>query len=130
MNAVTLRTAPGHDFSHHGAHAGITYRFNVYPDSKQLAFPISLHRMQRETKLFAWFAITLGAVGILMGLAAFLGWPVRASGSSCKAICGLSLLFTEVLGDRAGMWVGGLLWLAAGLAFFGFGWRLLKERAA
>jgi len=89
-----------------------------------------LYRMQRETKLFAWFAITLGAAGSLMGLAALLGWPVQASGSSCKAICGLSLLFTEVLGDRAGMWVGGLLWLAVGLAFFGFGWRVRTERAA
>ncbi len=86
--------------------------------------------MQRETKLFAWFAITLGAAGILMGLATLLGRPLQASGTSCKAICGLSLLFTELLGDRAGMWVGGLLWLAAGLAFFGFGWRILKERAA
>ncbi|PND38926.1 hypothetical protein C1O66_16265 [Paucibacter aquatile] len=86
--------------------------------------------MQRETKLFAWFAITLGAAAILMGLAALLGRPLQASGSSCKAICGLSLLFTELLGDRAGMWVGGLLWMAVGLGFFGFGWRLLKEQAA
>lgn len=86
--------------------------------------------MQRESKLIAWSAITLGAAGMLLGLAALLGWPIQASGSSCKAICGLSLLFTEVLGDRAGMWVGGLLWLLAGLVFFGFGWRVLKGSAA
>ena len=86
--------------------------------------------MQRESKLFAWFAMALGCAGMLLGLAALLGWPIHASGSSCKAICGLSLLFTELLGDRAGMWVGGLLWLAVGLAAFVFGRRILKGQAA
>jgi hypothetical protein len=86
--------------------------------------------MQRETKLIAWFAITLGAAGSLMGLAALLGWPLQASGTSCKAICGLSLLFGELFGERAGMWVGGLLWLAVGLAFVAIGRNALRNHSA
>lgn len=87
--------------------------------------------MQREFKLFAWFALALGCAGILLGLGALLGGPLHeSSGTGCKAICGLSLLLRELLGESAGAWLKGLLLLAAGLGFAWLGLRVLKDQSA
>jgi hypothetical protein len=82
--------------------------------------------MEREAKWVGWFALVLGCVGILAGVGTLAGGFVPAEGTSCKAICGLALLATEVFGAGVGTLVAGLLWLAAGAACSWFGYRVLK----
>lgn len=82
--------------------------------------------MQREAKFVGWFALALGCAGILSGVSILAGWSTQPAGSSCRAICGLALLFRELFGDIAGMLVGGLLPLALGVTFCIFGYRVLK----
>ena len=82
--------------------------------------------MDREAKWGGWFALALGGVGIFAGVSMLAGGFTPAEGLGCKAFCGLALLATEVFGAGAGRLVGGLLWLAAGAAFCGFGYRVLK----
>ncbi|NCT84367.1 MAG: hypothetical protein GXC94_14555 [Comamonadaceae bacterium] len=38
----------------------------------------------------------------------------------------LAMLATELFGDAAGTWLGGLLWMVAGSVSCGVGYRLLK----
>lgn len=49
-------------------------------------------------------------------------------GSGCKAICGLTMLTVQFLGLPAGALVGGVLWLAVGVAFSLGGYRVLHMR--
>jgi hypothetical protein len=83
--------------------------------------------MQRETKLVGWFALVLGCTSILTAASILAGGASQAKGLSCKALCGLVLLTTEIFGDFAGTLVGGLLWLTVGAVFCLFGYRVLKR---
>lgn len=72
--------------------------------------------MTREAKLAGTFLFVLGLFGLYVGARfLLLGEPPATNGSSCKAICGLTLLFTELLGRDAGRILGGTLWLVAGI---------------
>jgi hypothetical protein len=62
----------------------------------------------------------LGVLLLLLGaFCAWLGWSLLsgshdlAAGSSCKAICGLSMLASLLFGATAGALVGGLPWRLA-----------------
>lgn len=82
--------------------------------------------MQRDAKVFGGLALALGCVGLLTGASLLVGGGVQPEGSSCKAVCGLAMLATHLLGDAAGAWVGGLLWLAVGSVSCWVGYRVLK----
>ncbi|MFG6464393.1 hypothetical protein ACG04Q_22680 [Roseateles sp. DXS20W] len=83
--------------------------------------------MRRDAKLFGGLALALGLAGVLAGVSLLVGAGVQPEGSSCKAVCGLAMLATELLGDAAGAWVGGLLWMAVGSACCWVGYRVLKD---
>ncbi|MBX3632889.1 MAG: hypothetical protein KF695_08255 [Simplicispira sp.] len=84
--------------------------------------------MRREAKVFGWFTLLLGFSGIFIAAITLIGESSQASGLGCKAICGIALLVTQVLGPEVGPLVGGLLWLAAGSAFIIFGFLILKDQ--
>lgn len=73
--------------------------------------------MHRETKLMAYFAIALGVAAFALGLHGLSGRSVSIGGLSCKVICGLSLVITELFGPAYGALVASLLWVAIGLVF-------------
>jgi hypothetical protein len=82
--------------------------------------------VRRDAKLFGGLALALGLAGLLAGASLLVGGGVQPAGSSCKAVCGLAMLATELLGDAVGAWVGGLLWMAAGSVSCWVGYRVLK----
>ena len=86
------------------------------------------NRMRREAKIFGWFAVLLGFGGIFSAASTLIGTASQANGLSCKVICGISLLVTQLLEPSVGTLVGGFLWLAAGLAFILFGYLILKDQ--
>jgi hypothetical protein len=83
--------------------------------------------MRRETKVVGWFALALGCTSILAAVSILSGGASQPEGLSCKALCGLALLTTEMFGDFAGTIVGGVLWLAVGAVFCLIGYRVLKS---
>lgn len=83
--------------------------------------------MKREAKLFGYLALFLGCFCILNGAFILVGASSQPTGLSCKAICGLTLLTTELLGSFAGSLVGGLLWMVVGAAFSFFGYGVLRH---
>ena len=84
--------------------------------------------MSRETKLLGGF-LALLAVSSLAGGASliFNGTLSVATGLSCKAICGLALLVSEVLGLKAGTYAEGTLWLVVGTLLGLLGYRILRS---
>lgn len=83
--------------------------------------------MQREKKFVGWFALALGCTSILVAASIFPGGAIQREGLSCKALCGIALLTTEIFGHFAGTLVGGLLWLAVGVVFCLFAFGVLKK---
>jgi len=84
--------------------------------------------MKREAKLFAYFAVFLGCFGILAGVGILVDGSNPQAGLSCRAICGLTLLTTELLGNFAGSLIGGLLWIISGSALSLFGYFSLTDK--
>ena len=85
--------------------------------------------MDRSIKWFAWLAIAAGI--------ALMGFAVRdfaasgdypPSGLSCRALCGLSLIAAELLGNEIGQRVLAGLQLALGLCSAVLGVKLIKGR--
>ncbi len=85
--------------------------------------------MDRRIKWFAWLAIAAGI--------ALMGFAVRdfaASGDypppglSCRALCGLSLIAAELLGNEIGQRALAGLQLALGLCSAALGVKLIKGR--
>lgn len=70
-----------------------------------------------SAKLVGGLLFFMGVSVMWFGASALLhGYPLTDADTSCKAICGLAMLFSFVLGPVAGQIVGGGLMLAAGLA--------------
>lgn len=83
--------------------------------------------MNRERKLAGGVMLAVGLLGASAGMGLLFGGALpTASGTSCKALCGLAMLSAELFGERAGQHVGGALWLAVGGAFCYFGLQGLK----
>ncbi|MDR0217137.1 MAG: hypothetical protein LBJ15_24440 [Comamonas sp.] len=83
--------------------------------------------MRREAKIAGYFFLLLGIGGIAMGCLLFVGNESPASGTSCKAICGIALLVSEVFNPNVGRFIEGGLLLLAGLGFTFFGHLILKD---
>lgn len=80
--------------------------------------------MHREARLFGLFLLMLGLAALVAGTGALLSGELPREGLSCKAICGLSLLVSEVLGIQAGAAFGGGLLLTLGAVAALLGWRI------
>lgn len=51
--------------------------------------------MYRDSTVLAWCVLILGVFGIVDGSDILIGGAIHTDGSSCKAICGLSLLLSQ-----------------------------------
>ena len=82
--------------------------------------------MQRESKLAGAFILFLGLFSLFTSVR-ILAFSESATGegSSCKSICGITMLLTQFLSAEVGQIVGGLLWLCIAFPFIWFGYRLL-----
>lgn len=65
----------------------------------------------------------------IIGLNELLFRPGEApTGLSCKVICGLSLIASELFGDTVWLWWGAVLHMVIGAAILVVGIKLLKRR--
>ena len=83
--------------------------------------------MRRKAKILGWFFLLLGIGGIAMGCLLFAGNEYPASGTSCKAICGITLLASEIFNPNVGRFLEGGLLLLVGLGFTFIGHLILKD---
>lgn len=83
--------------------------------------------MRREAKILSWFLLILGISSIAMGCLVLAGGTAQTSGSSCKAICGMALLASEIFNPIAGNFIEGSLSILIGSVFAFFGYLILKD---
>lgn len=78
--------------------------------------------MHREATVFGWFMLILGVLGIANGSDILIRGAIHAEGTSCKAICGLSLLLAKIFTPNIGAVAAGIFYLLLGscLAFVGY----------
>ncbi|GAB2597715.1 hypothetical protein GCM10026986_26340 [Nitrincola alkalisediminis] len=80
-------------------------------------------------KLKPFLLITLLCVFcLILGASYTLGFKTLSVSSdlSCRAICGLGLLFSHFFGPQIGNYIVGLIWSAIGLSLFGFAYRFSR----
>ena len=83
--------------------------------------------MRREAKFVGWFLLILGISCISIGGIVLAGADFQARGTSCKAICGIGLLISEVFNPIAGNFIEGSLSILIGSGFTYFGYLVLKD---
>ena len=83
--------------------------------------------MRREAKYVGWFLLILGIASIAINCLTLAGGDYQASGTSCKAICGISLLISEVFNPVVGNFIKASLGILIGSGFAFFGYLLLKD---
>ena len=84
--------------------------------------------MHRQSTVWAWCILILGVFGIAGGSDVLMRGAVHAEGSSCKAFCGLSLLFAQLLGPAAGAIAVGVIYLILGVFLVCIGYLMLKDK--
>lgn len=82
--------------------------------------------MNRGMRLVGGFFLALGLAGLSMGLGMLAGMEFNATGTACKAACGLVALTEALFGQASGRFLGGLLWLLIGGTFAYIGQRVLR----
>ncbi|MDH0863377.1 hypothetical protein [Mitsuaria sp. GD03876] len=83
--------------------------------------------MTRGIKWFAWLALAVGIVVMAdAGRQLLVADGRPPSGLSCRALCGLSLIAAELLGEEGGQRVLAALWFAIGLGSAVIGVKLIK----
>lgn len=84
--------------------------------------------MNRGIKWFAWLALAAGiglmAAGVIQLIAPAGTMP---SGLSCRAVCGLSLIAAELLGDQAGHWALAGLTYVLGMCLAAMGVKVIRK---
>ena len=84
--------------------------------------------MHRQSTVLAWCILILGVFGIAGGSDVLMRGAVHAGGSSCKVICGLSLLLAQLLGPAAGALALGVIYLMLGVFLLCIGYLMLKDK--
>ncbi|WP_199103071.1 hypothetical protein [Aquitalea sp. ASV11] len=84
--------------------------------------------MHRQSTVLAWCILILGMFGIAGGSDVLIRGAVHAEGSSCKAICGLSLLLAQLLGAAAGAIALGVIYVMLGVFLLCIGYLMLKDK--
>lgn len=90
-------------------------------------FKIRRSNMHREATVFGWFVLILGVLGIASGCEILIRGAIHAEGSSCKALCGISLLLAQFFFAHSGGRCGGIFLLVI-RRMRSFGWLSSPER--
>ncbi|MDO9179033.1 MAG: hypothetical protein Q7U16_12080 [Agitococcus sp.] len=84
--------------------------------------------MRNISKFSALLPALLGLFSLFIGANLAMGnAAAQASGMSCKAICGISLLASNVFGESFGRLAGASLWAFVGTGLLYLAWRLVKR---
>ena len=83
--------------------------------------------MRREAKYVGWFLLILGIASIAINCLTLAGGDYQASGTSCKAICGIGLLISEVFNPIMGNFIERSLGILIGSGFAFLGYLILKD---
>ena len=96
----------------------------------QLLFQQTLRKsdMHREATVFGGFMLILGVFGIANGIAILIRGVIHAEGSSCKAICGISLLLAQFFNPAVGAVSAGSIYLLIGSCIAVLGFMVLRNR--
>jgi small neutral amino acid transporter SnatA (MarC family) len=84
--------------------------------------------MYRESTVLAWCIFILGVFGIADGSDALIRGAIHAEGSSCKVICGLSLLLSQFFSPAVGALATGIIYLLLGVFLVCIGYLMLKGK--
>jgi hypothetical protein len=83
--------------------------------------------LKRQNFLVGIFMTGLGIFGVFIGIRYLLGLEaiITGGGLTCRSICGLGLIVTELLGARAAQLLVGTLFLLAGIWLTWFGYHII-----
>ncbi len=85
--------------------------------------------MNRETRWVGWFALVVGWSVMTSGVASLIWWRGEgiATGSGCRARCGLALLIESATGASGGHYFLAAIQLVLGIGGAWLGSRLLRN---
>ena len=84
--------------------------------------------MYRESTVLAWCIFILGVFGIVDGSDALIRGAIHTDESSCKVICGLSLLLSQFFSPAVGALATGIIYLLLGVFLVCIGYLMLKVK--
>lgn len=84
--------------------------------------------MYRDSTVLAWCVLILGVFGIVDGSDILIRGAMHTDGSSCKAICGLSLLLSQFFSPVVGALATGIIYLLLGVLLVCIGCLMLKSK--
>ncbi|WP_287876647.1 hypothetical protein [Aquitalea sp.] len=84
--------------------------------------------MYRGGTIFAWCVLILGVFGIADGSGILIRGVIHAESTSCKAICGLSLLLSQFFSPAVGALAAGIIYLLLGVFLVCIGYLMLKGK--
>ncbi|QBJ79769.1 hypothetical protein [Aquitalea sp. USM4] len=84
--------------------------------------------MYRDSTVLAWCVLILGVFGIVDGSDILIRGAMYADGSSCKAICGLSLLLSQFFSSAVVALAVGVIYLLLGVFLVCIGYLMLKSK--
>ena len=86
--------------------------------------------MKRARILGGIFLITIGLFGLFLGVRYLFGLEsLQQSGLSCRAICGLGLLASQIIDEKLAILLVGTLWLIAGFFLTRFGYVICSKKS-
>jgi hypothetical protein len=84
----------------------------------------------RSFKPFGVFLFLLGVFGVFLGASYLIGTEPLPNGSgSCRAICGLILLASQLFGETTTRVIACCLWLVCGLFLCSIGYGMMRTKA-
>ena len=83
--------------------------------------------MCREAKFVGWFLLILGITSIAISCIIWAGGDFQANRTSCKAICGIGLLISEVFNPIMGNFIERSFGILIGSGFAFLGYLILKD---
>lgn len=84
--------------------------------------------MYRKSTVLAWCVLILGVFGIVHGSEILIRGAMHTDGSSCKAICGLSLLLSQFFSPAVAPLAAGVIYLLLGVFLVCIGCLVLKSK--
>ena len=84
--------------------------------------------MYRDSTVLAWCVLILGVFGIADGSDILIRGAIHTDGSSCKVICGLSLLLSQFFSPVVAPLAAGIVSLLLGVLLVFIGCLVLKSK--